>query len=742
MTAIPAQLSQQEYFFSEVFPLSLARKTIISFQTNPEIDRELGNRLSYRLCQLLGKSIAILDEGKFWILNHSQEAIPDENQCQEALTKAQQNLGNTGDLPLLIKGYKESAITEKVLSKLAVQILKTQKFYQPILVHSVEKVEVNRKLQFWPESFEFQNQLFSALGLTIRTEITYKGNLANFYASNSSIVSPEELLIGLPVRNFDSDGSGVVKKIIGELREHRQNLLNMATNLSAQKAIQTAPDNELVVAIQFKKGGKLFYYPLSALRPSITVETAKMFGFDYGQLLRHTKILYQDRKKLLIYCKDQANKALINYDLKLYKSLNSFKCPPNFSLPNIVIAQTPLLFGKGHKGIHGQMLNGLSAGGVYRRHPDFQSEMIRISVLKLCNQRVSGFYQAAQERLKKYKFDSEIIARKEILVNTLDAATARAEVEKAVDELNIVPVDIMLIFLPTRDREADNDDGGSLYQLIYSLLLRRKIASQFIYEDTLKTVGDGYILNQVIPGILAKLGNLPFILAEPLPIADYFIGLDISRSPKTKSAGSMNACASIRLYGKQGEFIRYAMEDALIEGEEIPQRLLERLLPTNLEGKTVLIYRDGRFCGQEVPRLLERAKAIQAKFILVECRKSGVPRLYKSIKSEHKKQATLTAPPEGLTLYLSPREALLVTTKVSEKIGLARPIRLTIHEASEPASIEQVVETTLKLTLLHHGALKAPRLPMPIFGADRVAGLRLQGIYPSSALEGDRQFWL
>jgi hypothetical protein len=44
--------------------------------------------------------------------------------------------------------------------------------------------------------------------------------------------------------------------------------------------------------------------------------------------------------------------------------------------------------------------------------------------------------------------------------------------------------------------------------------------------------------------------------------------------------------------------------------------------------------------------------------------------------------------------------------------------------------------------LLHHGALKAPRLPMPIYGADRVAGLRLQGIYPSSLLEGDRQFWL
>lgn len=368
--------------------------------------------------------------------------------------------------------------------------------------------------------------------------------------------------------------------------------------------------------------------------------------------------------------------------------------------------------------------------------------MIRISALKLCDMKVNRFLDETSKRLEKYGFENEIIDRKMISVTNLDAATARAEVEKAVNELNIVPVDIMLIFLPTQDRGADDDDGGSLYQLIYSLLLRRNIASQFIYEDTLKRVSHGNILNQVVPGILAKLGNLPFILAEPLQIADYFIGLDISRSPKTKLAGTINACASIRLYGKQGEFIRYAMEDAFLEGEEIPQRLLERLLPTTLEGKTVLIYRDGRFCGQEVPRLLERAKAIQAKFILVECRKSGVPRLYRFIKGEHQKQGTLTAPPEGLTLYLSPREALLVTTKVPENIGLARPIRLTVHEAGSPAPIEQVVETTLKLTLLHHGALKATRLPLPIFGADRVAGLRLKGIYPSSALEGDRQFWL
>lgn len=70
-----------------------------------------------------------------------------------------------------------------------------------------------------------------------------------------------------------------------------------------------------------------------------------------------------------------------------------------------------------------------------------------------------------------------------------------------------------------------------------------------------------------------------------------------------------------------------------------------------------------------------------------------------------------------------------------------RPLRLKIREEGISASIETLVDTTLKLTLLHHGSLKDPRLPIPLFGADRIAYRRLQGIYPG-ALEGDKQYWL
>ncbi|MDP8962960.1 MAG: stem cell self-renewal protein Piwi, partial [Cyanobacteriota bacterium] len=302
-----------------------------------------------------------------------------------------------------------------------------------------------------------------------------------------------------------------------------------------------------------------------------------------------------------------------------------------------------------------------------------------------------------------------------------------------------IPADIVLTFLPQSDRNTDNSEDGSFYAFISSQLLRHGKASQVIYEDTVQdTKNHGNILNQVIPGILAKLGNLPFILAEPLEIADYFIGFDISRASKKKGVGSRNVCASVRLYNKQGEFIRYRLEDALTEGEEIDKRTIERFLPAaDLSEKTVLIYRDGHFCGNEIKHLRERAKAIGSKFILVECIKSQIPRLYNFENS------VLKAPTRGLALRLSSHEVILVTTELkSENMGLPYPLRLKIiPDEGQKLPIESLVEATLKLTLLHHGALKEPRLPVPLFGSDRIARRRLQGISPG-ALDGDRQFWL
>ncbi|PSF32097.1 stem cell self-renewal protein Piwi [Aphanothece hegewaldii CCALA 016] len=737
-----ATLATASTFMSEISCVTISQPNLMGFRLTPEIDQDLGNRLSYHFSRQFPDFVVTFYNKTFWVLGKPLKEKPNEKSWKEALNNIQQQVEDFKSYYWSFQWLHQPSPTPQVLSQLACAILKTHRPFSLNKVTENQGVEVNRIVEFWAETIEIQGELKPAFALTINSKIFYKGHLADFFQNHPFRNKPEDLLIGLQVQDIERGSTGTIVQLSGTVGEHREKLLKDATGATSKLALTEAPENQPLVSVRFGKNKTLYTYAMAALCPSISQKTADRFGVDWGKLLKFTKISYQERKNSLINNKEKAKILLKTYGFQVAdKAINNRQNSDLFLLPSVSLEETLLLFGKGFKGIQGEILKGLDqrkGGGVYRRHKDYQnsSTEIKITILRLCEMKVGKFVDEVQNYLKKYGFNSVVVNAVPLSVENSNNSDSRAEVEKKVNELLATPTDIFLVFLPESDREADYTEEGSFYHQIYSYLLNRRMASQFIYDDTLKNVEYKYILYQIIPGILAKLGNLPFILAEPLEIADCFIGLDIARKPKADLPGTLNACASIRIYGKQGDFIRYRLEGDLIEGEEIPQRFLEKILPTNiLEGKTVLIYRDGRFVNREIENLLARAKAINAKFILVECRKTQIPRLYNIESSK------LTAPTQGLALKLSSYEAILITTKVSENMGLARPLRLNILSEGHPATIESIIDTTLKLTLLHHGALKSPRLPMPLYGSDRMAELRLKGIYPS-VLEGDRQFWL
>jgi hypothetical protein len=739
---VSSQAETSKTFLSEIFPISASQLNIICFRLNPDVKRLIGNRFSWRLSQKFPDTVVIWENGDFWILTKPLLSFPTQEEWQKALLETQEELKkDIGEIYCSIQWVAQPEVTACVLAQLAVRVLKIACFFSSPVVLSENLVEVKREVDFWAETIELKDECQPAIALTVHSSFLYMGNLADFYENYANSQNIEQLLVGLKVRDIEHNSFATITGIVGNIGEHRKKLMEEATGAISKQALAEAPDEQPVVSVQFGKDKKQFQYAMKALRPCVTAETAHRFKIDYGELLKVSKVPYQERKDILVLYKQEAGNILNAYGFKLERSINSRDYPKLFWQPQVKLEETRLLFGKKFTCIQAQILTGLSKGGVYRRHQDFSDSSIpiRIGALKLCSLSVASFLKEVQQRLKRYGFESLLPEenKKVVSMDGLTGVEARAKVEEAIDELMGMHPDIVLTFLPTSDRHAEDQQGGSLYSWVYSRLLRRGIASQVIYEDTLQKVQAHYLLNQVIPGVLAKLGNIPFVLAEPLEIADYFVGLDVSRSFKKKGIGTINACASVRLYGKRGEFVRYRLEDALIEGEEIPQRILESFLPiAQLRNKTVLIYRDGRFCGDEVKHLKERAKAIGSKFILVECYKSGIPRLY------NWNQKSVTAPQQGLALRLSSREVILVTTEVkSENMGLPLPLRLNIHEEGHQVSIESLIETTLKLTLLHHGSLNEPRLPIPLFGSDRMAYRRLQGIYPGS-LEGDRQFWL
>ncbi|MBO1348338.1 MAG: stem cell self-renewal protein Piwi [Hormoscilla sp. GUM202] len=668
------QVQTSPIFLSEIFPLTISQPNLICFRLTPEVEQQEGNRLAFRFSRQFPDLVVIWKKSYFWILAKPGSTMPDPAEFKKALENIEEELKDEiGDRYWSFQWVREPKTTPLIIAQLAVQVLRETKLDRPV-VFSDKGVEVRRKVDIWSETIELDDRLQPAVTLTISSSILYQGNLADFYENHPFRQNYQELLIDLKVLDLESGGSGTISAIVGKIGEHREKLIAKATGAVSKQALRDAPDNQPLVGVKFGKNGKLYHYGMAALRPCVTPETAARFEVEYGKLLKESKISHSQRQQLLVDSKVIADKALAAYGFKLQRSINSKDFLSLFWQPSTPLQQTPLLFGKNVTRASGEILKGLSKGGVYRCHDEYRDNRrpIRIAALKLYDGKLTPFLKKVQEQLKRYGFESEIINKMPLSVNDLSAEKAKAEVEKALEKLLVPTPDIVLTFLPESDRHADREEDGSLYYWVYSRLLRRRIASQVIYEDTLK-VQINYVLNQVIPGVLAKLGNLPFILAEPLEVADYFVGLDISRIAKKKVSGSQNACASIRLYGRRGEFIRYHLEDAIIEGEEIPARLLNTLLPApQLQGKTVLLYRDGPFCGNEVDNLVKWQKAIDSKFILVECIKDGVPRLY------NLNQKVLTAPKKGLALRKSLREAIVITTEVSANVGLARPLRLTV----------------------------------------------------------------
>lgn len=754
----PQKTNVSTIFLSELFLLSIPQPNLICFRLTPRVDTEIGNKLSWRFSQKFPDIIVIFAEGKFWVLAKPDQQIPSLDELRKALTEIQEELKkDIADRYYSIQWVSQPHISADILSQLAIRILKIRRPFSPqppILFNN--NVQVRREARFWSETIEIKNIPHPAIAITIRSPFIFKGNLAEFYENHPYRQNTRSLLIGLKVRDIEKGSSATIVDIEGTIGEREEELLNYKPASTSETAIREAPREQPVVVVQFGKNKKQYPYAMAALIPRITEETAERFDIIYGDLLKEAKIPYQERQTILASYKQEATPALKIYGFELSeKCLNSSKSSngAELFLPiNFQLEDTQLLFGKDKSGQNfigrrGDILKGLIRGGVYRRHPRYenQSMPIRITVLKVGDFQVRGsFIGELRQRLERYHFETlkiETDQIKIVSISGLSNAEVRVQVEKNIDELVIIPSEIVLVFLPQTDRHTDNNDDGSLYSFIYSRLLRRGIASQVIYEDTLNNPSNyGNILNQVIIGMLAKLGNLPYVLAEPLEIADYFIGLDVSRIAKKKTNGSRNACASVRLYDKRGEFIRYRIEDAFTEGEIIDKQTLEKFLPsTELSQKTVLIYRDGHFCGDEIKNLRERAKVIGSKFILVECVKSQIPRLYNF------QQSVVKAPSKGLALRLSSYEVILVTTEVkSEKMGLPQPLRLRVipdADQEQPVSIESLIEATLKLTLLHHGALKEPRLPVPLYGSDKIAYRRLQGIAPGT-VDGDRQFWL
>lgn len=374
----------------------------------------------------------------------------------------------------------------------------------------------------------------------------------------------------------------------------------------------------------------------------------------------------------------------------------------------------------------------LQSYGVYRRAQAFQNNApIRVGLLNgIGNTPYQQFIDTVQRELGALKFSMQIVGTEQV------NPTQRADLEHAVQALMKSNIHLLLALLPD-ERDEDDEQWGAYHHLKFQTV-GQGLPSQVVYRSTLDK---RYAVANIIMGMLGKTGNIPFVLADSLPFADLVVGIDIARERRERLGGSINATAIARIYFGDGQFVRYVIHDAPLEGETIPTRVLQTLFPApEFKDQRVVIQRDGYFRGDEKNALNEWGQQIGAQFLLLEVIKSGAPRLYawqQQGQGPNAKQVAEQAP-KGSAFKISATEALLVSSLPPFRDATPLPLHL---RAEPPLTIDQAIDSVLALTYLHYGSLRPPRLPVTIHYSDRIAYMALRGIKPKH-LEGDVPFWL
>ncbi len=567
---------------------------------------------------------------------------------------------------------------------------------------------------------------YPSISISIFSNIISNVSLKDFL---SKLSDEEKNKIGeleIYVKSKFSNHKGRITKIVGKLVGLREKLLALSSDSSMKEVIGKAGDDEIVVEILDERNKRTYEYIESALiliiKPSYALDVKNKLGIkeEWNKLFDSLKIKPQERKKIL----DDILKILESNKFPIKSSkFNSKDYPKLFKTSKDIPFEAKVRTkSKVFDRVKDKIIENLREGGLYKRNEKFDSNPLKITIIDGIEKNKKDYLNKILDLLKSLKFECQILDKIELKKDVIyDNSKLHSELEKIVKQSE--KPDIFLAFFPTKD----------LYYNFKKITLKEQIASQVILE---KTINNEYAIDNIVLGILGKTGNIPFVLAKPLEIVDYIIGIDIGREKKKRLAGSQSVPAIVRIYSNNGEFFEYYIDLLSIEGETLTINAIRDIFPASIfENKGVIIHRDGRFPASEKEAFLNWAKEISAKFYLVEIIKTGSPRIYLS------SQEDITSPDVGTTFLLNDKEAkeaFIITS--SSKIGTPLPLHIRIDRESD-FNINDAIYSILSMRLLHYGSSILPRLPVTIHYANKIANMLLKGVKPKN-LKGKDLYWL
>lgn len=695
--------------FTEVFPVqlkSLPTLTLYKLKVSgSDPSDEIGGTLSYRLQKKFGGHWKWDKEKKYVITDSFQDGPTMQQILQEIWETSDQ-----GDILQSLEGIEvfpnDTPSTQGVANFVAHSL---QDDFLPTINKALTKYRKERTTYYVDPICSLRGWVVDnhpAVSVSIASRLEYKGDLKTYLATHSDPAQLKNLNVTDKTKPFQT--SMPITGTVGKLGDNdtRARLIALTSSTEMRFLIEHAPDDELVVKVDGK-----YDYIASALR--IRIHTADYPRFKIKEKLQIEVAQRVEYITLVASITQRSGLVERAYSTKTHEHLflsgNDIGYNPRLKIGNGEIVSPHSIFRSLKKfGLYKTATNRRIHIAILNASPQTSLEILRRN---LRNELSAGM---------NYKLTLAI--EKEI------PNASRGVLEPALEEIAEENPDIILGIIPSPDPDTDD---WTPYDEFKHLTLDRDIQSQVIQPDK---VNNPYIIENVTLGILAKTGNIPYVLAEPIDYADLIVGLDVAHRKKQNRPGTINTAGVARIYFSNGELMQYNIREAMLEGEIIPPHILQDIFPqAEFSGKKILIHRDGKLPTSEKEALIEWGNQIGTTFYFVEVIKSGAPRLY----GRQNKQ-TVKAPKASI-FKRSETEALLVSSEFPEGFkATPQPIQVRTHS---PFPLEHALHSVVSLTLLHYGSIRLPRLPVTIHYADKICSMASKGLKPKT-LDGAIPFWL
>lgn len=527
----------------------------------------------------------------------------------------------------------------------------------------------------------------------------------------ATVDKPAEL-VGLRVADKSTTLQGQIIKIVGTLGEHRERLLGLTLREQTRTLLLQAPDDELVVKVT--AGRNEYDYAASALKVMVGLSDIGRFGLDPQHAARALRLKPSLRAQMVKIVADIAKSQHL-----VSNAFSTVATPEPFT---DVPLEAEIVFGANRTRRYDpdQTAFDYEQYGAYWTRERFTKEPIRVAIINSLQAPISDFVEAMQRLVKSdFNFEIEVVRERKVKV------VSPANLESAVRALKKETFDVILVFVENQVEEEDEESAADRF--VRAQIVGRGLPCLVIHESTLNKPE---AMNSLMMGLFARAGNVPYLFDEPLPYADYVVGLDLIRQGK-KDTTVITGIS--RIYRADGALLCSLTRSApLGKADGIPDALLTALLPADLlSGARVIIHSAAPFRRDELRTLSAWAETSGALFYPVEVMQRGAPRVYAL------EAGKIGSAPKGTVFRLNDTEAFLITSAAPED-ATPQPLHVRTRSA---LSIDDALHSVIMFTLLHYGALKTPKLPVTVHNADYIRATVMRGMM-TDATERDVPFWL